>query len=291
MSRMSSALISAVAACAVLAPAQAVSAAPQHGPSTGMASATRPGQVIPEPSELRYGQAMRVGDRLVSPDQRSELRLEGGFLTLTVNGEIRWRSRHVSYLTTAAFNERMDFVMHGRDVGTSEYIQTADRARAAGASVLLRVTDAGTVQVVSTNAQQKVLWENGTLCNRNMMGPGDSLQSWDELVSANGRTKLRVERVGPHRASGQIVVTYDDKVQWRSAPVPLGWTMSIRDNNLVLPSGHASGAESYNSHTSDLVHKHHGTSVYLRVNADGQAQLRVAESHLLIWQNGVVVNP
>lgn len=290
MSRISSALICAAAACVVLAPSQAATAAPNIGAGTGESVTTAPGQLIPTPSELHYGQALRIGDRLVSPNQRSVLRLGNGFLTLTVDGQTRWQSEHVSFLTTAAFNDRMDFVINGRDVGTSEYIQTADRARAAGASVLLRVTDAGTVQVVSTNAQQKVLWENGTLCTRHTMGPGDSLQSWDELVSANGRTKLRVERIGPHRTSSRIVVTYDDKVQWQSAPVPLGWTLSIKDNNLILPSGHASGAESYNSHTRDLVKKNYGTSVYLKVNADGQAQLRVTESHLLIWENGALVN-
>lgn len=239
---------------------------------------------------LEFGQSLCAGQRLTSPNRNNELIVEHSGLSLYVGGERVWGTPGVKFGKSVQFTPSMDLLVEGRDRGHSYVADTSDRAKRAGASVRLQVTDAGTAQIVSTNDRGTVLWQNGELSARSNLKPGESLPIGENIVSPDGSTKLE-HRALPHRYS-QLVISHQGRDLWHSPIVTYPRSAELTpDGDLVLSSSLAQPGASHvlkwSSETSPFVGRLQTKEFEVVARDRGRVQLVAYKpSYGLVWENG-----
>lgn len=239
---------------------------------------------------LEYGQTLHAGERLTSPNRNNELVVEHSGLSLYVGGERVWTTPGVKFGKSVRFTPTMDLLVEGRDHGNSYVADTSDRARRAGASVRLQVTDAGTAQIVSTNDRGTVLWRNGELSERSNLKPGESLPIGESPVSPDGNTKLEHRALADRRS--RLVISSQGRDVWHSPAVTFPQSAQLtQDGDLVLNSALAQPGASHvirwSSETSPFVSRLQTKEFEVVARDKGKVQLVAYKpSYGLIWENG-----
>ena len=237
----------------------------------------------PSRDHLNEGEFLNLDESLTSPDGSTELRLGGASLQLYFNGQVIWSSAPIKFPSSAYFTPDMSFFVEGRDRGVSYWIDTSERARRAGAGVVLRVLDGGRAQIVSTNRDQTVLWENGQLSQRRNLIPGETLALGESLVSPDGRTRLSHQST--RRDYSRVAIYTDDREIWSSPEALRGKATLTTDGDFTLLNLGDPTFPQWSSDTSGFVRgRLHDLELVVR---NGKVQLVSHKpGYGLLWENG-----